>query len=153
MQKFKLPHDSIVLIADGRKALFLRNEGDGMFPNLVTARVFKDINPPTREQGSDRPGRVHESLSSRRSGIEGTDWHTLEEHKFVAEVTAALERYVRDENPKKVILVAPPRVLGDLRSQLAADVKKRVVAEIEKDLTKHPVNEIEKYLLDSAEAG
>src|ERR1700741_3080401 len=122
-----LPYDSLVLIADGRKALFLRNSGDAISPNLVTARVFKDENPPTREQGTDRPGRVHESSSNRRSGIEVTDWHALEEHHFVTMVTSALQRYVRDEDPKKIVIVAPPRVIGELRNALDANVKKRVV--------------------------
>jgi len=153
MQKLKLPHDALILIADGRKALFLRNDGDGMFPNLVTARVFKDINPSTRAQGTDRPGRVRDSLSERRSSVEAPDWHTMEEHRFVSEVTVALGKYVRDENPKKVVLVAPPRVIGELRAALDENIRKRIVAEIEKDLTKHPVHEIEKYLLESAEAG
>jgi hypothetical protein len=40
---------------DGRKALFLRNAGDEKFPNLKTERVFAEENPPTHEQGTDRP--------------------------------------------------------------------------------------------------
>jgi protein required for attachment to host cells len=44
-----------VFVGDGRKALFLHNAGDEKFPNLKTERVFVDENPPTHEQGSDRP--------------------------------------------------------------------------------------------------
>ena len=53
-----IPHSSLVFVGDGRKALFLRNEGDEKFPNLKTERVFVDDNPPTHEQGTDRPGRA-----------------------------------------------------------------------------------------------
>jgi protein required for attachment to host cells len=30
----KIPHGAIVFVGDGRKALFLRNDGDEEFPNL-----------------------------------------------------------------------------------------------------------------------
>jgi protein required for attachment to host cells len=43
--------------------------------------------------------------------------------------------------------VAPPRTLADLRKAFHADVKKRIVAEIDRDLTKHPVDQIEKHLM------
>ena len=56
MSKLAIPHDGFVFVGDGRKSLFLRNEGDEKFPNLVTARVLVDENPPTHEQGTDRPG-------------------------------------------------------------------------------------------------
>jgi protein required for attachment to host cells len=52
MTKIHLPHDAFVFVGDGRKALFLRNEGDEKFPNLKTERVITDVNPPTHEQGT-----------------------------------------------------------------------------------------------------
>jgi len=36
MGKLKIPHNAFVFVGDGRKALFLRNEGDEKFPNLKT---------------------------------------------------------------------------------------------------------------------
>jgi protein required for attachment to host cells len=41
---------------------------------------------------------------------------------------------------------APPRTLADLRKAMQPDVRKRVIAEIDKDLTKHPIFEIERHL-------
>jgi hypothetical protein len=41
----KVPHHAVVFVGDGRKALFLRNEGDEKFPNLKMAAVFEDENP------------------------------------------------------------------------------------------------------------
>ena len=34
MSKLKIPHNAFVFVGDGRKALFLRNDGDEKFPNL-----------------------------------------------------------------------------------------------------------------------
>ena len=47
----------------------------------------------------------------------------------------------------ELITSAPPRTLADLRRAYHADVKKRMVAEVDKDLTNHPVSEIETHLL------
>ena len=146
MHGLKLPHNSLVLVADGRRALFLRNDGDELFPNLTPACVFNDNNPPTRDQGSDRPGRVYDSSSSRRSGVEQTDWHLIEKERFAEEVAASLEKYVERENVRKIAIVAPPHTIGELRKTLNTHVRELIVAEIEKDLTKHSISEIEGYI-------
>jgi protein required for attachment to host cells len=75
-----------------------------------------------------------------------TDWHDLEEHKFAREVAAALEKIVRERQVETLIVVAPPRALADLRKAFHDDVKKKIVAEIDKDLSKLPLHEIEKHL-------
>jgi protein required for attachment to host cells len=145
MNKIQIPHDAIVFVGDGRKALFLRNEGDEKFPNLKTERVFLDHTPPTHEQGTDKPGRSYSSVGPGRSAVEQTDWHELEEHHFAREVAEALEKLVR-ERKVKVVIAAPPRTLADLRQALHKDIKAHVLAEVDKDFTKQPVYEIEKHL-------
>lgn len=148
MSKVSIPHDALVFVGDGRKALFLRNAGDETLPNLTTERVFTDENPSTHEQGTDRPGRAFKRAGTNlRSSVEATDWHELEKERFVARVAAALERLVRAEKVKKIVIVAPPRTLAELRHAFHADVKNRIVAEIDKDLTNRPVWEIEKHLV------
>ena len=148
MTKINLPHDAFVFVGDGRKALFLRNEGDEKFLNLKTEQVLVDQNPPTREQGSDQPGRAFASVGSRRSAVEEADWHVLEEQRFAHEVAAALQRIVRDRKVKALVVVAPPKTLAELRKAFHSEVKNRIVAEIDKDLTKQPVYEIEKHLAE-----
>ena len=144
----KLPHDALVFIGDGRKALFLRNAGDEKFPDLRTERVFAEENPPTHEQGTDKPGRAFESSGTHRhSAMEQTDWHHIEEHRFVARVAAALEDVVRKGRVPAILVAAPPKTLADLRRAFHPDVKAKIVAEVGKDLTKHPVDEIETHLL------
>jgi protein required for attachment to host cells len=54
VDKLAIPHDALIFVGAGRKALFLRNAGDEKFPNLKTERVFAEENPPTHEQGTDR---------------------------------------------------------------------------------------------------
>jgi len=147
MSKLAIPHDTLVFVGDGQKALFLRNAGDEKFPNLKTERVFKDDNPPTHEQGTDRPGREFKRAgTNRRSSVDTTDWHELEKHRFADRVAAALEELVRAEKATKIIVVAPSRTLAELRQVFHTDVKGRILSEVEKDLTNHPVADIEKHL-------
>lgn len=145
--KINIPHDAIVFVGDGRRALFLRNVGDEKFPNLKTEHVFVDHNPPTHDQGTDKPGRNYPSVGSGHSAVESTDWHELEALHFAREVGAALEKLVRERNIKSVVIAAPPRTLAELRQSFHKDVKARIIAEVDKDLTKHPVYEIEKHLV------
>jgi protein required for attachment to host cells len=146
MTKIRIPHDAIVFVGDGRKALFLRNEGDEKFPNLKTESVFLDKNPPTHEQGTDRPGRSYSSIGPGRSAVEPTDWHDLEEHHFARVVAEALEQLVRERHVRALLIAAPPRTLADLRQALHKDVKAIIIAEVAKNFTKQPVYEIEKHL-------
>jgi protein required for attachment to host cells len=142
----KIPHNAFVFVGDGRKALLLRNDGDADLLNLKTEQVFTDQNSPTHEQGTDRPGRAFSSVGTVRSSVSQTDWHQLEEHRFAVEVAAMLERTVRDRGVETLVVVAPPRALADLRKAFHPEVKKRIIAEIDKDLTKHPIDQIEKHL-------
>jgi protein required for attachment to host cells len=147
MNKITIPHNAFVFIGDGRKALFLRNEGDEKFLNLKAERVLVDENPPTHEQGSDRPGRVFKRAKTNlRSGVGQTDWHDIEEHRFARTVASVLEKLVRERNVKALVVAAPPRTLADLRRSFHPQVQSIVIAEIDKDLTKHPVDQIEKHL-------
>jgi protein required for attachment to host cells len=143
----KIPHNAFVFVGDGRKALLLRNEGDEKYPNLKTENVFEDVNPSTQEQGSERPGRVSKAQhSGQRSAVEPVDWHDIEEHRFAKQVAAKMEQVVRQRRIPALVVVAPPRTLADLRDAFHSDVQALVIAEINKDLTKHPVGEIERHL-------
>ncbi len=148
MREHVIPHDACIFVGDGRKALFLRNVGDEQYPNFRAEQVFVDDNPPTHARGSDRPGRGFASAErTRRSAIESTDWHEIEERRFAGRVAGALERLARERAVPALVIVAPPRALADIRDALHDDVKARVALEINKDLTKLPAWEIERRVL------
>jgi protein required for attachment to host cells len=92
------------LSATAARRCFYGN-GDEKFPNLKTEQVFKDENPPTHEQGSERPGRVSKALeSSQRSAVEPVDWHQIEEHRFAKKVAAAMEQVVRERRVPTLVV-------------------------------------------------
>ena len=60
-----------------------------------------------------------------------------------------MEHVLRARKVPALVIVAPPKTLADLRSAFHVDVQARIIAEINKDLTKHPIWEIEKHLADA----
>lgn len=142
-----LKHDGWVVVADGEKALFLRNEGDAVHPDLKVFRAMEQDNPPTHEQGTDKPGRMNDAGAHHRSGVQETDWHQIGKERFAKDIAARLYKYAHAGRFDKLILVAPPPVLGDMRKELHPEVADRIVSEIPKTLTNHSIDKIENLLL------
>jgi protein required for attachment to host cells len=135
-----------IVVCDGAKALILENSGDAKFPNLKTREVFEHKAKATRDLGTDKPGRSNSSVGAGRSAVGQTDWHAQEEESFLADLAAKLDHAVTAHEVKTMVVVAPPRALGFLRQAYGHGLKAAVRAEIDKDLVKMPVHEIEKYL-------
>ncbi len=148
MSEFRMKHGDIVLIADGEKALFLRNEGDATYPNLDVFREMEHENPPNREQAANRRGRMNDDGAggAQRSAVEDTDWHRLGKERFARSIADKLYEMAHKGRIDRLIVAAPPQVLGDMRKEYHKEVSDRIVGEVDKELTNHPIYEIEKIL-------
>jgi protein required for attachment to host cells len=142
-----IDHNAWVMVGDGEKALFFRNEGDAAFPNLEVISVLEQDNPKSSEQGTDRPGRAFASVGAHRSAMQETNWHKLEKHRFAKEIADALYSAAHANQYSKLVIAAPPMIMGDLRKALHKEVSDKVVAEVSKDLTNMPPHEIERILV------
>ena len=154
----QVPHDGYVLVADGQKMLFFRNEGDAMRPNLEVVSAAEQKNVKTTDQGSDEPGRsaaggaarsVGMTAKAGRSAYSETDFHKLEEERFAADAAEMLKQRALANEYESLLIVAPPTTLGELRRHYHTEVQRRLLGEIPKDLTNHPVDEIEKIIAAS----
>ncbi|HEX4767633.1 MAG TPA: host attachment family protein [Lichenihabitans sp.] len=147
MGKLRVHYGAWVLIGDGKKALLLHNDGDAELLNLRRIEVREQDNPATRDQGADAPGRaVGSGIGTRQGSVSQTDWHQIEEDRFAATIAAELNQAAQDNAFKEVIIVAPPKALAEIRRDLSGEAQRRVKGEIPKDLTHHPIPEIEKLL-------
>jgi protein required for attachment to host cells len=146
MNDLQIPAGALILVGDGRKALFLRNKGAPTHVELAVEQVLEHADAPTRDQGTDRPGRYRGGDGVSRSAFEEVDWHQLEEDRFSVEIGGALNRLAHDNRFYHLILVAPPKVLGIVRAQMNKETSGRIVAEVPKDLTSHPIAEIARAL-------
>ncbi|MEA2951126.1 MAG: hypothetical protein QOJ96_646 [Alphaproteobacteria bacterium] len=146
MSKLKIEQGGWVVVCDGAKALVLENVGDEMFPNLKMREVYEQEDPMTHEQGTDAPGRSVNSVGSARSAMEQTDWHTQAEQRFLQKLAARLDAAISAGETTSIVLAAPPRALGVIRQAYSQGLRQALHAEIDKDLVKLPVHEIEKYI-------
>jgi protein required for attachment to host cells len=142
MHKASIPHDALVFVGDGTRAVFLRNRGSIQKPDLAVEGVLRQSDPPNREQGSDRPGRVHQRLGPARSAVENTDWHRLAEERFAVEIADALYQLAHANRFQRLIVIAPARILGTLRKSFHKEVRERVAAEVPKEVATRSLEEI-----------
>jgi len=147
MTKLKIDQGDWVVVCDGKKALLLENIGDAVFPNLKTREVYEQQLAKTHEIGSDAPGRAFSSVGAGRSAMEQTDWHEQSERAFLEDLAGRLDAAVTAGEASAVVLVAPPRALGVLRQNYSPRLRQALRAEVDKDLVRMPVHEIEKHLV------
>lgn len=156
----QMAHKAVVLVADGRKLLFLRNQGDAAYPDLQVEAAQEHPNSASRDQATDAAGRASSSAGGgghgsgpagaapgTRSSVAATDFHQLEEDRFAAEAADMLKRRALAHDFEQLFVVAPPRTLGELRKHYHREVSDRLAGELGKDLTGHPVSDIEQALV------
>lgn len=152
MPKLRIESGVWVVVCDGAKALILENGGDELFLDLKTREVHTQPDPRTREQGTDRPGRLQQSTATARSAVEQTDWQAQSEQAFLQDLAGRLDAALGSGETKSLVIVAPPKALGILREAYSPAVRNAVRYEIDKDYVRMPVHEIEKHLAQVAPA-
>ena len=143
-----LPHDTLILVADGRKALFLRNQGD---EQQIDLRTISHREREDRKDSDIKTDAAGQSPAPAGSGLPGgtmdePDFHQQEEDRFAAETADFLKKRAMAHEFDSLIIVAPPRTLGELRRHYHKEVTDRLIGEVGKDLTNLPVPEIEALL-------
>ena len=73
--------------------------------------------------------------------------HEQAEVEFLNDLVRRLDAALLSKTVKDLIIVAPPRALGALRKVYSDHIRSALVAEIDKDLTTMPVDQIEKHLV------
>jgi protein required for attachment to host cells len=147
MSELMLRRDTRILVCDGRTALFLRNAGVPRNEKFEVEQTMREEEAThTADLGADKPGRVAQVLAGPTSSIEGTDWHTEQETAFINRAVEAFQELCEKAQAKEIVIVAPPKALATIR-QHNPDWAAKAVAQIAKDLTKHPVPEIQRIVL------
>jgi len=143
----RIPHDSYILVADGAKMLFFRNEGNSDNPNLTVIAAEQQADNYDRDIKTDLAGQKPGSPGSGGGSTAGeADFHVQAEQRFAAEAADRINRAALANEFEQLIIVAPPKTLGELRKHYHKQVEGRITAEIPKDLTGHPVDRIEAVL-------
>lgn len=135
------------VIADGGRARFVeRREENGAF-DTVREFVSPDLHRPSHELGTERPGRAHESASTTRHALQPrVDPHTTEKHAFAAQIGNELNQAGARGEFERLVLIAPARVLRDLRVALDHAARQKVMGQLQKDLTRSPNADLPEHL-------
>lgn len=141
----KLVNETWVVIADGAKYLVLRNHGDEEFMDLRVISKEEIEVPLAHNLSSDRSGRMPDD-GHGYSALQETDWHVVEKQRFSKELGAKLTDWATQDRVRKLVVVADPKTLGNLRDTYGDRLQKKLVAEIGKDLTNMPIDQIEATL-------
>ncbi len=136
-----------LLVCDGQKALFIQNDGwPGQPIFKVVHEMHWDESQHTADLGTDKPGRVRSMLGGPISSIEPADWHAEEEDAFVKKALQEFTKLCEKDKTREVVFVAPPKALAVIRKAASKALMERVVGQLDKDLTKHPIYEIERLV-------
>lgn len=135
-----------VVVTDGAHARFLtpNRRISRLLPAGPADIFFAGAKTRTSDLKSDRPGRsFSSSRSGRRHAVEPKhDYHKLQKHKLSAAVADVLSGARAKRDFDDLIIVAPRRSIGEIRSLLPEHVRGCLREEIAKDLTKSPPTEL-----------
>ena len=118
-----VPHDTIVAVADGEHLHLFRSHGDG------DAAELKALNDP-KVGGSNHSGGARHGSSSanpdEKSDARGT---------FAAATADYLNKLAMGNKIEHAVIIAPPKMLGELRKHYHKTLEAKLLKEIAKDLT------------------
>lgn len=128
-----------ILVADGSRARVFLVLGQRRDLEPVDDMEISTDHRRASEMGPDAPGRSFESVGAARHSVAPrTDPERIEEQRFAGLIIERLDQAAGHSRFDKLILVAPPRMLGDLRAALTPRLTGLLAATLAKDLTKIP---------------
>jgi len=140
-----LSHDLVVLVANGSRMMLLRNTGGPKHPDLHVLAHRADDNPPNRDLLSDAPGVSASAGYPGRDTFAKSDPHKANQQRFLAEAAETLANSL--DGASGVVVIAAPDALGELRRRYAPKVRKALLAEIDRDLVKQPIEAVTRLLV------
>lgn len=142
-----------IIVADaGRSRVFERNGARASIVERTDLQMEMDL-PKSSDLMTDRLPRTHESAGVSRHAMEPTsDPHRELKKQMARQVSAMLLRQAQLGAYDRLVVVAAPAFLGDLRASFAHQVSERVTHEFPKDMTKVPAHELSMRLAELLEA-
>lgn len=135
------------VIADGGRARFVERQEEKSAFDTVREFVSSDLHHSSHQLGTERPGRTHESAGVARHAIQPrTDPHAAEKHTFATQIGNELNQAGARGEFERLVLIAPARVLHDLKLALDSEARQKVVGQLQKDLTRIPNADLPEHL-------
>ena len=123
-----IPHNALIVVADGHKAILFRNEGSAVKMSL-------------REERRLSPEKLLNDGPSGSRPPEQTPRQT-DEATFAKQLAEALLEMKQRKAFEHMALVADPQTLGQFRDAMHKTLEASLVLTLAKDLTNHSAREI-----------
>jgi protein required for attachment to host cells len=134
------------VIADGGRARFVERDEKGAFRTVVSF-VSTELHAKSSDLGRDRPARVMESATPGRSAVEPRrDLKEAAEEDFIKLIAEEIEAGHKRKQFGRLVLVAPPGALTELKNSLNKPIAKLVIDDLQKDLTNVPDHDLTQHL-------
>ena len=130
-----IPHGTTIVVLDGSGLKLYRNGGEETHPKLAPLPV------PALTAHSHDSGKQH------RSSAANPDRQNAGEDSFFAAVAEWLNGQAAEGKIQHLVVVAPPRALGELRRHYHKALAEKVLLELHKDLMDRPLAELEAALV------
>ncbi len=122
-----------ILVANESEARLLKTGGDGMV--LVKKFDHPAGRKKDQEINSDRYGRTKNRIGTGRSAMDPKVTPRVHERSvFAHELSGFLDRELAQRHFERLVLVAPPHFLGEIKGTLSEPLKKCIAATLSKDL-------------------
>ena len=142
-----------IVIADARTLRIF--ESAGSTRTLEEIAVFRNVAAGRHERDlvSDRPGRVVNSAARTPQSYEPRTRARLHSMQaWLRDLRPSLRELLRSRRSEGVVLVAAPRMLGELQRQLPPDIRKQVAGALPLDLARQPLAALKKRLQPAVRA-
>src|SRR5690606_19736040 len=151
-EKAMKPRRTWVLIADGQHGRILTQNGVQSHLEAMAGATFEQAMHKTRELGDESPARTRERGGSAYDGMAAArvEWQRAESCEFARKLAARLEKDAGRDRFDRLVLVAPPRTLGELRATLGPCARGRLAGDLKTDLTAATPDDIEARLVQAA---
>ena len=128
----KIPRESLIVVADGRRARVFRNRGTPLQPVL-------------EEETSVVPNLLE---FAGAPGIQPPEWDAreLREATFAKQLAQMLYQRAHARDYEHAVLMVDPGPLGELRACLHKQVRERILLEVATDLSKASATDIQAAL-------
>lgn len=124
-----LPHGTVIALVDGKHLELYRNSGNEAKPELTALP-----SPKLDDQ--------NHSAGSRHSTVGNHADQQVEEDAHAVAVVAWLNSQVLGHKIAQLVVVAPPRTLGEMRRHYHKQTEQALITEVHKDFIGKPRGDI-----------
>lgn len=148
-----MQHEWWIVVMDGSRARVFEAE---RLPSAL--REVEDLIDPAgrlqeHEIGTERPGRSFESVGAARHALSGrTTARQRHRAQFAKRVADRVDEALAQGRFRRLGLIAPPAMLGELRQALSPRCRSRCSLELASDIGQFGRSQIERHLAHAVPA-